>query len=155
MDGPAVLKHLCSTSDLGQAPSNQSPCWPFKRVCPISSWLVVTGCIQTNWTGPNWLARALVRPCLSNHWLNTAVQELLNQLCLTNQCQKWSLPHSKLASTKDFSNTQVATCQLPAFEQVFIAVPHPVAFPVHCRKECLTWSTSAKKIGKLHAKHLY
>jgi hypothetical protein len=64
---------------------------------------------------------------------------------LTNQCQQWSLPHSKLASTKDFSNTQVATCQLPVFEQVFIAVPHPVAFSVHCRKECLTWSTSAKK----------
>jgi hypothetical protein len=88
MDGPAVLKHLCSTSDLGQAPSNQSPCWPIKEVCQISSWLVVTGCIQTNWKGPNWLARALVRLCLSNHWLNTAVQELLNQLCLTNQCQQ-------------------------------------------------------------------
>ncbi|PLW15028.1 hypothetical protein PCANC_25480 [Puccinia coronata f. sp. avenae] len=30
-----MLKQPCSTSDLGQAPSNQSAFWPFKRVCPI------------------------------------------------------------------------------------------------------------------------
>ncbi|PLW58670.1 hypothetical protein PCANC_00105 [Puccinia coronata f. sp. avenae] len=30
-----MLKQPCSTSDLGQALSNQSACWPFKRVCPI------------------------------------------------------------------------------------------------------------------------
>jgi hypothetical protein len=142
-----MLKQPCSTSDLGQAPSNQSTCWPFKRVCPISSWLVVTGFNQTNWTGPSkWLARAWVRQCLSNRWSNTDVQELLNQLFLTNQCQQWSLPHSKLASNKDFSNTQVSTCQLPVFEQVFIAVPHPGAVPVHFHKNFLNWSTSATKL---------
>jgi hypothetical protein len=65
---------------------------------------------------------------------------------LTNQCQQWSLPHSKLASTKVFSNTQDATCQLQAFEEVIIVVPHPGAVPVHCHKKCLTWSTSATKL---------
>ncbi|PLW49755.1 hypothetical protein PCASD_01588 [Puccinia coronata f. sp. avenae] len=35
MAGQELLKQPCSTSDLGQAPSNQSACWPFKRVCPI------------------------------------------------------------------------------------------------------------------------
>ncbi|PLW32419.1 hypothetical protein PCASD_17548 [Puccinia coronata f. sp. avenae] len=35
MAGQEMLKQPCSTSDLGQAPSNQSACWPFKRVCPI------------------------------------------------------------------------------------------------------------------------
>jgi hypothetical protein len=62
---------------------------------------------------------------------------------LTNQCQQWSLPHSKLASTKVSSNTQDATCQLQAFEEVIIVVPHPGAVPVHCHKNFLTWSTSA------------
>jgi hypothetical protein len=65
---------------------------------------------------------------------------------LTNQCQQWSLTHSKLASTKVFSNTQDATCQLQAFEGVIIAVPQPGAVPVHCHKKCLTWSTSATKL---------
>ncbi|PLW56699.1 hypothetical protein PCANC_05097 [Puccinia coronata f. sp. avenae] len=31
MAGQEMLKQPCSTSDLGQAPSNQSACWPFKR----------------------------------------------------------------------------------------------------------------------------
>jgi hypothetical protein len=53
---------------------------------------------------------------------------------LNNQCQQGSLPYSKIASTKDFSNTQGATCQLPAFEKAFISV----AFPVHFQKKCLT-----------------
>ncbi|PLW33925.1 hypothetical protein PCASD_13878 [Puccinia coronata f. sp. avenae] len=35
MAGQEMLKQPCSKSDLGQAPSNQSACWPFKRVCPI------------------------------------------------------------------------------------------------------------------------
>jgi hypothetical protein len=49
-----------------------------------------------------------------------------------------SMPAVKLASNKDFSNTKVFTYQLPAFEQVFIAVPHPGAVPVHFQKKFLT-----------------
>jgi hypothetical protein len=48
MAGQEMLKQPFSTSDFGQAPSNQSACWPFKRVCPIISWLVVTGFNQNN-----------------------------------------------------------------------------------------------------------
>ncbi|PLW07033.1 hypothetical protein PCANC_25800 [Puccinia coronata f. sp. avenae] len=46
MAGHEMLKQPCSTSDLGQAPSNQSACWPFKRVCPImlSCWSSAGGC---------------------------------------------------------------------------------------------------------------
>ncbi|PLW55276.1 hypothetical protein PCANC_10565 [Puccinia coronata f. sp. avenae] len=31
MAGQEMLKQPCSISDLGQAPSNQSACWPFKQ----------------------------------------------------------------------------------------------------------------------------
>ncbi|PLW17380.1 hypothetical protein PCASD_23439 [Puccinia coronata f. sp. avenae] len=74
----------CPTTGRTRLFEHRSNC----RVRPVNAGSV-TGCSQTYWTGPsNWLARALVRPCLSNHCSNTAVQELLNQPCLTNQCQQ-------------------------------------------------------------------
>ena len=93
--------------------------------------------------GGDWLhSNQLDRPQLAGTGFGQTVpvQSLVKHSCSrTAQPALFdqSMPEVKLASTKVFSNTQVATCQLPAFEKVFIAVPSPVAFQVHCRKECL------------------
>jgi hypothetical protein len=94
--------------------------------------------------GGDWLhSNQLERPQMAGTGFGQTVpvQSLVKHSCSrTAQTAVFdqSMPKVKLESTKDFSNTQAATCQLPAFEQVFIAVPHRVTFPVHCRKELLT-----------------